>query len=299
MTTIGMRSLVPALAALTLALLLCTAGCSQLLSPEPRTTPSVTRQQSEPTPFPTVPLRFGPPTMTWYLVSLQDANGSVPVVPGTTISAFFDGQGSVSGMAGCNDYRASYSSGGNSTLIVGPPTSTKKACTSPEGVMAQEARYLAGLQDARSYSVDGVLRLVDGRGETVLTYTLTPNGAPVDAPLNVTGWYVDSFVDAAGRTYRPAGLTTIRMVFGNDGSLYGNAGCNNHFGPYRKTGKDAIAIGDQQTTRVYCGIGGVMEMERAYLALLPNMTRYSISGDTLHLSDGAGTTRIECTTGTP
>lgn len=282
-----------------LALLLSTAGCSQLLSPEPGVTPSITRQPSEPTPFPTVPPRFGPPTMTWYLASLQDANGSVPVVPGTTISAFFDGQGTISGTAGCNDYRASYSNGENTTLIIGAPTSTKKACASPEGVMVQEARYLAALQAVRSYSVDGVLRLVDSRGEIVLTYTPTPSGASIDAPLNVTAWYVTSFVDAAGRSYSPAGLTTIRLVFGNDGSLYGNAGCNNHYGPYRTTGEDAIVIGDQEATRVYCGIGGVMEMESAFLALLPRMTRYSVSGDTLHLADGAGTARIDCTTGTP
>jgi heat shock protein HslJ len=274
-----------------LALLLCTAGCSQLLASEPRATPSITRQPSEPTPFPTIPPRFGPPTMTWYLVSLQDANGSFPVIPGTTITAFFDGQGSVSGTAGCNQYRASYADGGNGTLTVGPPASTEKACSSPEGATAQEARYLAALQSARSYRVDGLLRLADARGGTLLTFSPTPGGTPVDAPLNMTGWYATSFVDAAGRTYSPAGLTTIRLVFGNDGTLYGNAGCNNHYGPYRTTGEGTIVIGDQQATRVYCGIGGVMELERAYLALLPNMTRYTIAGDTLRLSDGSGPAR--------
>ena len=46
--------------------------------------------------------------MTWYLVSLRDGNATVPVIPDTTITAFFDGQGTVSGSAGCNDYTASY-----------------------------------------------------------------------------------------------------------------------------------------------------------------------------------------------
>lgn len=292
-----MRSRSTALVVVALVLLLFTCGCAQLLPSEPRATPSITRQQSEPTPFPTIPPRFGPPTMTWYLVSLHDGNGSVPVIPGTTVTAFFDGQGMVSGTAGCNEYTASYSNGTNTTLTVDPPTSTKKACPSPDGVMAQEARYLGELQETRSFSVDGVLRLMDARGEVVLTYSLTPNGAPVPAPLNVTGWYVDSFADAAGRTYRPAGLTTIRLIFGNDGYLYGNAGCNNHYGPYRLTGEGAISIGEQQATRVYCGIGGVMEMERAYLDVLPNMTRYSVAGDTLRLSDREGKARIVCTTG--
>ena len=136
--------------------------------------------------------------------------------------------------------------------------------------MTQEAAYLARIQEAGSYSVDGVLKLMDGRGEVVLTYSPVPNGTPVPAPLQNTTWYVNSFVDAAGRSYSPGGLTTIRLVFGADGNLYGNAGCNNHYGPYETTGEGSIVIGDQQTTRIYCGIGGVMEMERAYLALLPD-----------------------------
>ena len=140
---------------------------------------------------------------------------------------------------------------------------------------------------------------MDGRGEVVLTYSPVPNGTPVPALLQNTTWYVNSFVDAAGRSYSPGGLTTIRLVFGADGNLYGNAGCNNHYGPYETTGEGSIVIGDQQTTRIYCGIGGVMELESAYLALLPEMTRYSIAGDTLRLSDAEGKASIECDTGSP
>ncbi len=293
-----MRSRCAGLAAVTLVLMLLTCGCAQLLPSEPRVTPSVTRQLSDPTPFPTVPPRSGPPGVTWYLVSLRDGDATVPVIPNTTITAFFDGQGTVSGTAGCSDYTASYSSSAGN-LTVGLPAPTGRTCGSPAGVMVQETAYLAKIQEAASYSVDGVLELRDGRGAVVLTYSRVPNGTSVPAPLRNTTWYVNSFTDAAGRSSSPAGLTTIRLVFGADGYLYGNAGCNNHYGPYRTSGESAIVIGDQQATRIYCGIGGVMELERAYLDLLPNMTRYSIAGDTLRLSDAAGKASIECDTGSP
>lgn len=293
-----MRSRYVGLVVVTLVLMLCTCGCAQLLPSEPRVTPSVTRQLSDPTPFPTVPPRFGPPSMTWYLVSLRDGNATVPITPNTTITAFFDGQGTVSGTAGCNEYTASYTYSPDN-LTVGPPASTRKNCGSPAGVMTQETLYLETILETRTYSVDGVLELMDGRGEVVLTYSLVPNGTPVPALLHVTTWYVYSFADAAGQSFSPGGLTTIRLVFGADGYLYGNAGCNNLYGPYQITGENSITIGDQQTTRIYCGIGGVMELEKAYLALLPQITRYSISGDTLRLSDAEGKVTIECGTTSP
>ncbi len=233
--------------------------------------------------------------MTWYLVSLQDGNATVPVIPDTTITAFFDGQGTIAGTAGCNQYNASYTSG-QDNLTVGPPTSTKKSCGSPAGVMTQETLYLAKIQEARAYAVDETLKLVNGQGEVILTYSTVTNGTTVPAPLTATTWYVHSLVDAAGQTHSPWGLTTIRLVFGEDGHLYGNAGCNNLYGPYEKTGENSITIGDAQTTRIYCGIAGVMELESAVLSLLPRMTRYSISGDTLRLSDAEGKVTIDCAT---
>lgn len=281
-----------------LVLLLCTSGCARWLPSQPQVTPSVPREQSQPTLIPTLPPRFGPPGMTWYLVSLQEGNSSVRVLPDTTITAFFDGHGTVSGTAGCNQYTASCA-GSQKNLTIGPPAFMKMHCGSPAGVMAQEALYLTRIQETRTYSLDGTLNFMDDRGEVILTYTLIPTHAPVPAPLVGTTWHVNSFVDASGQSLSPRKLTDITLVFGSDGYLYGNGGCNNYFGPYQKTGEDSIAIGDLRTTRIYCGIAGVMELESAYLAILPEMTGYSISGDTLLLSDAAGKVRIEFSTGSP
>ena len=201
-----------------LILALCTCGCTQLVPSKPQVTPSVTRQQSQPTPFPTLPSRFGPPTMTWYLVSFQEGNSSVPVIPNTTITAFFDGQGTISGTSGCNRYTAAYTEN-REILNISPPASTKMYCGSPEEVMTQETFYLATIREARTYSADGFLNLLNSHGEVILSYTRIPTGTPVPAPLVGTSWYVNQFVDNSGLIRTPRGLTTIRLVFGEDGNL--------------------------------------------------------------------------------
>lgn len=286
------------LVAATLILMLFTCGCSFLLPSQPDPTPSVTRATQAPVSVPTIPPPSGPPSTTWYLVSFHDGNATVPVIPGTTITAFFDGQDTVSGLAGCNQYTAPYTHD-PANLTVGPPTTTRMSCDSPPGVMAQESLYLARLQEVRGYRGTGRLELTDARGGVVLTYDRTTNGTPVPAPLTGTTWYVHTIVNASGQTVSPRGLTTIRMVFGEDGHLYGNAGCNHHYGSYERTGDGSITIGAPQTTRIYCGIAGVMELEGAYLATLPRMTRYTVTGDTLRLTGADGKAAIACETTPP
>ncbi len=234
--------------------------------------------------------------MTWYLHSFQEGNDSVMVIPNTTLTAFFDGQGNFSGSSGCNQFSASYK-GTQNTLRIDPPVSTKMNCSSPSGIMTQEALYLSRIQETQTYSADSsTFILRDDQGETLLIYTSTPPGTSVPAPLLGTTWYVKSFVDDKGQIFTPQRLTTIKLLFSADGHLYGNAGCNDHFGPYQQTGKNSLVIGDQQMTRAYCGIAGMMELETAYLTLLPNVTRHSISNDTLLLSDADDMIKIELET---
>jgi len=99
-------------------------------------------------------------------------NGVVlgPPLPGTRITARFGDDGSVSGSTACNVYRGSYSLDGDEIRIA-PPASTRKACLSPEGVMEQEAAYLASLPTAARYRVeDGVLELSAADGTFVATF---------------------------------------------------------------------------------------------------------------------------------
>jgi heat shock protein HslJ len=79
--------------------------------------------------------------------------GVISLIIGTEITARFE-QGRVAGSGGCNNYMASYSLAGN-TIEIGKAASTFMACPEPPGVMEQEAAYLAALETARVYRIEG------------------------------------------------------------------------------------------------------------------------------------------------
>jgi heat shock protein HslJ/chitodextrinase len=74
-------------------------------------------------------------------------------IPGTTISLVF-GNGSLSGFAGCNSYNGTYRVPGKSNNVkVDPITSTGALCS--EEIMNQESNYLAALQSASNFAING------------------------------------------------------------------------------------------------------------------------------------------------
>jgi heat shock protein HslJ len=72
----------------------------------------------------------------------------------TAITATFGADGQLTGSAGCNTYIAAYQTEGNS-ITIGPAAATRKLCPQPEGLMAQEAQYLAALETAATYQLRG------------------------------------------------------------------------------------------------------------------------------------------------
>jgi heat shock protein HslJ len=78
----------------------------------------------------------------------------VGMLENTEITAIFDEEGALSGSAGCNNYVAGYTTDGNQ-ITIGPAASTMMFCAEPEGVMEQEAAYLAALATAATYSING------------------------------------------------------------------------------------------------------------------------------------------------
>jgi heat shock protein HslJ len=94
--------------------------------------------------------------------------GVIPLVPGTSISLNFDRAGKINGKA-CNSYFGSYVQDGANLSISGVG-STKMACTTPEGVMAQESRYLQSLGSVATAKVSGnELSLLDKSGKEIVT----------------------------------------------------------------------------------------------------------------------------------
>ena len=121
----------------------------------------------------------------------------VSLVAGTEITAVFAEDGTLSGSAGCNNYTTTYTVDGDN-ITIGMGASTMMFCAEPEGVMDQEAQYLAALETAATYTITGdklELRTADGAlavsyaaaGEAVVAapadtgdQTHTPEAAPVD-----------------------------------------------------------------------------------------------------------------------
>ena len=78
----------------------------------------------------------------------------IGMLDGTTLTADFGKDGTLSGNSGCNTYSGEYKVSGNQ-ITIGPLASTMMACSEPEGVMEQETQYLAALQSAAIYEIEG------------------------------------------------------------------------------------------------------------------------------------------------
>jgi heat shock protein HslJ len=110
------------------------------------------------------------PVGSWEATVIQTGFALTSPLPGTKVTATFADDGTLTGSAGCNTYRTSFTTdeGG---IEIAPPAATKKTCASPAGVMAQEAAYLAVLPTAAHYRVDGgSLALLSADGTYVASY---------------------------------------------------------------------------------------------------------------------------------
>lgn len=110
----------------------------------------------------------------WTLVALQgDRDGLIAPLADTTITAIFDGEGSLSGSAGCNTYRAPYDLA-NNVLTVGPAASTRRFCGEPDGIMQQEDTFLRVLQEVATYTLSNEqLDLKDATGTTLAQFVMS------------------------------------------------------------------------------------------------------------------------------
>jgi heat shock protein HslJ len=114
--------------------------------------------------------RTATPTGDWEVTSFLDGDALVSPLAGTRITASFAADETLTGSAGCNSYSASFTIGSGAIEIT-QPSATRKACAEPEGVMAQEAAYLAALPTAVRYRVDGgSLALLSADGTYVVAY---------------------------------------------------------------------------------------------------------------------------------
>jgi heat shock protein HslJ len=100
-----------------------------------------------------------------------DKSGFVSVIIDTEITAAFGPDGTVAGSSGCNNYSGGYTIDGDS-ISMAQMISTQKACDAPEGIMDQEAGYLAALQSSVTFRNDGAtLILLNADGQQTVMFS--------------------------------------------------------------------------------------------------------------------------------
>jgi heat shock protein HslJ len=220
----------------------------------------------------------------WIMEAYNNGTGGVVgALPDVTVTAQFGGDGTLTGSAGCNSYTASYTAD-DTNLQIGPAASTRKLCPSPEGVMDQEAAYLAAISKAATYKITGdTLEIRDADGALLVRYAATQ-------PPALTGqvWELSSYNNGQGGVTSALELASVTIEFQEDGTFNGNAGCNSYSGTYTTDGQQ-INLGQPIATLMFCGDPpGVMDQEQAYLAAIPNAATYAFVNGSLELRDASG-----------
>lgn len=110
----------------------------------------------------------------WNVVNYNNGTGIVTLLAGTAINMEFGANGQVTGSSGCNNFNAGYSVNG-SALSIGAPGGTQRVCPEPQGVMDQEARFLAALRSAASFRIVGnQLEISNGGGQIAIVASQAP-----------------------------------------------------------------------------------------------------------------------------
>jgi heat shock protein HslJ len=216
----------------------------------------------------------------WVLSDTTDLGTSLD---GVTVSARF-ADGTVAGTSGCNSYTGPYEVDGED-LTIGPDiASTQMACEDPQA--SAEQAYLAALPEVASFAIaDEQLTLNNGDGDALLVFD-----ASVGAEAIVGSWTVTSYY-AGDAILSVAGDATLTADFADDGSVSGNAGCNNYNGPYETDG-DSIAIGPLAGTKMACASEELSKQETDFLAALELATTFTVTGDRLDLLRDGGTIAV-------
>ncbi|NAS88762.1 hypothetical protein C4E24_03350 [ANME-1 cluster archaeon AG-394-G21] len=222
---------------------------------------------------------------TWTLTSFIEGDDVQSPIQNTTITAYFE-NGSINGNAGCNNYFGGYTIDDNKINISKYLGSTRMYCD-PEEKMQQEYLYLEMLGNVTTYTIEGNQLTLSTDDNVSLVYNATE--AP-EFDLEGNTWTLTSFMEGDD-VQSPIQNTTITAYFEN-GSITGNAGCNNYFGGYTVDG-NAINISKALgTTMMYCEPEEVMQQEYLYLEMLGNVTTCTIAENQLTLSTGDNKTLV-------
>lgn len=151
------------------------AGCT---GQQPAATPAETIAVSPSAAATTAPAPAVPAGLTaagsWTLASMAVQGGTALLDPVADVTITFRNDGTLYGYTGCNNYNAAFTIGGTTAegteISVGSMAVTEKYC---EPFAEQETLYLAALQDAAAYAVNGNELTITAADKNVLVYQST------------------------------------------------------------------------------------------------------------------------------
>jgi len=112
---------------------------------------------------------------SWTVIGYNNGKGGVvSVIIGSEITASFGEDDKITGNAGCNNYSAGYETDSDN-IKIGVAEVTEMACLEPEGIMEQEQLYLAALEMADTYKVEGIkMEMRTSEGSLVADFQRVP-----------------------------------------------------------------------------------------------------------------------------
>ena len=210
---------------------------------------------------------------TWLL------DTSTQTVPdaGKVVSTLKLQGGRATGSDGCNDFSGPYEASGDA-LKLGPLASTRKACVDPFATVS--GTVLAGFAKVARQQISGTtLRLLDGAGTTLLTYTATTP--------SVTGSWTAVSVSYDDAIRGVLESTKLTADFDGKGEVSGSGGCNDFSGPYQARG-ETLRVGPLTATEKACADQDANVQEAGYLTALAAARRFEQVADRLTLFDARG-----------
>ncbi|MBV6401820.1 MAG: hypothetical protein CNIPEHKO_02123 [Anaerolineales bacterium] len=109
-------------------------------------------------------------------------------------------------------------------------------------------------------------------------------------PASIVGeWTLESYGDPTNPTPAAPDVETS-IIFGDDGQVNGNVGCNGFGGDY-KTGDGTITFGALAATLMFCE-GAAGEQETAVFGVFVETASYSLDGNTLTITSADGSSVV-------
>jgi heat shock protein HslJ len=219
---------------------------------------------------------------TWVLISLEGED----LLEGSHIELSLDKAG-FGGFAGCNRYGGEYEAADEGQLILAEIAVTAMDCPTPEGIVAQETRYLQALHRATTYRLDGdQLALLDDEGERLLRYQEQEAYGGAPSVLMGPTWRL---VSMNGQV--PTGDQPITLTFHDDEWGSGRAACRDYAFTYQAEDGN-LDFGLMAMLGEVCGDEALLAQESEYTTILGWTARYQLEGERLALYTTRGETLI-------